>query len=151
MHQLHIVCGLPASGKTTYARQLSKKIGAAFFDSDTVTNKVIQAAHSAAGIDPNDRDSVCYKQTYRNVVYETLFDLAAQNLPHVDVVLAGPFTQELEDLNSWKGILHEKFGRCVKIHHMEIPEQVRTERMRSRDAPRDVAKLKHRVSELSKN
>ncbi len=141
MHQLHIVCGLPASGKTTFALQLSKKLGAAFFDSDTVTDRVIQAAHRAANLDPHDRDSPLYKQTYREAVYETLFDLASQNLNHVDVVIAGPFTSELLDREAWHNSLNQRYCNKVRIYIQEVPEEIRKERMLLRAAPRDQSKI----------
>ena len=140
IHQLHIVCGLPASGKTTFGLQLAKKLGATFIDSDTATDKVIQAAHRAAGYDPHDRDSLLYKQTYREPVYDTLFDLAAQNLTHVDVVIAGPFTAELRDQEAWQAWLNQRFCHKVRIYHQEVPEDVRLERMKQRGAKRDLGK-----------
>ncbi|MGJ8657565.1 MAG: AAA family ATPase [Akkermansiaceae bacterium] len=142
MHTIHIVCGLPASGKTTLARELAVRTGAAFFDSDTATDLMVQAAHRAAGLDPHDRDSVVYKQTYREPVYETLFALAEENLGHTDVIVAGPFTSELKDKVLWLEELERRFsGAVVELHHIEISEELRVERMRSRGAKRDEAKL----------
>ena len=144
MANLHIVCGLPASGKTTFARQLAAETGAAFFDSDTATDLMIQAAHRAANLDPHDRDSPLYKTTYREPVYETLFALAADNLAHTDVILAGPFTSELNAKESWKMTLESRFpGNMIHIHHLEISEGLRKERMVERAAPRDHAKLEN--------
>jgi len=142
MYILHIVCGLPASGKSTFSRALAIDRGAAFFDSDTATDLVIQAAHRAAGIDPHDRDSCVYKLTYREAVYETLFSLAEENLEHTDVIIAGPFTSELEDKDLWLEKLEERFsGSEVRLHHIEISESLRLERMKGRGAKRDKAKL----------
>ena len=139
---LHIVCGLPASGKTTYGRRLAAGLRAAFLDSDTATDLMIQAAHLAAGYDPHDRDSARYKQTYRLPVYETLFALAAENLPHTDVVLAGPFTSELAQRATWQQELEARFtGHEVVIHHQQLPEDLRIQRMLDRGAARDAAKL----------
>ncbi|WP_018970033.1 AAA family ATPase [Rubritalea marina] len=142
MHRLHIVCGLPASGKTTFAKKLAKQIHAAYFDSDSATDLMIQAAHRAAGLDPHDRDSALYKTTYREPVYETLFQLADDNLAHTDVILAGPFTTELRDKAKWQALLAERFDGCqIEIHHLEIDESLRLERMHARGALRDQAKL----------
>ena len=141
-HKLHIVCGLPAVGKTTYGLKLARECGAAFLDSDTATDLMIQAAHRAAGLDPHDRDSALYKETYREPVYETLFALAEQNLPHTDVVLAGPFTSELRQKEQWLEALEERFApNAVQLHHLEIEEEARLEQMRQRGAMRDIAKL----------
>ena len=142
MATLHLVCGLPATGKTFFARQLASETGAAYFDSDTATDLMIQAAHRAAGFDPHDRDSPHYKATYRQPVYATLFALAADNLPHTDVIIAGPFTSELQDIPAWQKSLEAQFsGNKVRIHHLTIPEELRLQRMRQRAAPRDRAKL----------
>lgn len=142
MHTLHIVCGLPASGKTTFSRALAKQEQAALFDSDTATDLMIQAAHRAAGYDPHDRDSPRYKATYREPVYETLFALAQDNLPHTTVIIAGPFTSEARDLPTWQSQLELRFpGHPIHIHHLTIPEEERLQRMKQRSALRDIAKL----------
>lgn len=150
MKILHIICGLPASGKSTFARELACTTGAALFDSDTTTDLIIQAAHHAAGIDPHDRDSPIYKKTYRQPVYETLFALAAENLPHTDVIIAGPFTTELNDKESWLEILKQRFpGNYIVLHHLEIPEHERLKRMKLRGALRDQTKLDNTQSKPS--
>jgi len=142
MNTLHLVCGLPAVGKTTYGKNLAMSESAAFLDSDTSSNTLIIAAHKAAGIDPHDRDSEQYKQTYRIPVYETLFALALDNLPHTNVVLAGPFTTELKDPEAWKKSLETRFPKSkVRIHHLTLPETERLERMRKRGALRDLGKM----------
>jgi predicted kinase len=143
MTALHIVCGLPASGKTSFARELAGMTGSALFDSDTATDLIIQAAHRAAGLDPHDRDSLTYKQTYRDPVYETLFALAKENLPNTNVIIAGPFTAELKDKESWLQNLKQRFpDHTIHLHHLELPEQQRLERMKARGALRDQTKLK---------
>jgi len=140
-HTLHIVCGLPASGKTTFGKALAKKEGATFLDSDTATDLMIQAAHKAAGLDPHDRDSPLYKQTYREPVYNTLFAIARENLAHIDVIIAGPFTAEVKDLPEWQKTLEQNFpAKEVVIHHLQIPEEERMRRMKERSAPRDRGK-----------
>ena len=141
-HALHIVCGLPASGKTTFATQLAKKINAALLDSDTATDLMVQAAHKAAGLDPHDRDSPLYKETYRLPVYETLFALAAANLPHTDVIIAGPFTTELKDLVAWETKLRTRFSpHPITIHHIRVDESIRLQQMKYRGAKRDKNKF----------
>jgi len=142
MHTLHIVCGLPASGKTTFSRSLAQQTHAALFDSDTTTDLIIQAAHKAANINPHDRDSSTYKETYREPVYETLFALATENLPHTDVIIAGPFTSELKNKDTWTKELQQRFPNdLIQLHHIQIPESLRLQRMEQRAAPRDKLKL----------
>jgi len=113
------------------------------FDSDTATDLIIQAAHRAAGLDPHDRDSPTYKQTYRDSVCETLFALAKENLPNTDVIIAGPFTAELKDKESWLQTLKQRFpDHTIQLHHLELPKQQRLERMKARGALRDQTKLR---------
>ncbi|MGJ8672958.1 AAA family ATPase [Rubritalea sp.] len=141
MQTLHVVCGLPAVGKTTYGLKLAKELGAAFLDSDTATDLMIQAAHRAAGLDPHDRDSALYKQTYREPVYETLFALALVNLVCLDVVIAGPFTREIEQQKQWESSLSERFyPHKVQIHHLTLADELRLAQMKQRGALRDVKK-----------
>ena len=142
MPTLHLVCGLPAVGKTTYARELALKEGSTLLDSDTASDILIQAAHKAAGLDPHDRDSMLYKATYRQPVYDTLFSLAAENLPQTTVIIAGSFTTELQDKTRWQQSLEDRFPDTeVKIHHLTLPESERLDRMRKRNAPRDTGKI----------
>ena len=142
MNTLHVICGLPAVGKTTFGKELAAKLGATFLDSDTSSDLLIQAAHRAADLDPHDRDSELYKKTYRLPVYETLFALASDNLPHTHVVIAGPFTTELKDPDAWRKALESRFpNTIITIHHLTLPEQDRHSRMRNRGAKRDQAKL----------
>ena len=85
--KLHVVCGPPACGKTTYGRSLAVREGAAFFDSDTAAEPVVRAGLRAAGLSPDDRDSPRYKEIFREPVYEALYRLAEENLGHLPVVI----------------------------------------------------------------
>ncbi len=96
---LYIITGAPASGKTTFGYKLATEINACFLDSDQVTEGLIQASLTAMNRDPGDRDSDFYKQTFRDVVYETLLTLAEINIRNVPVVIAAPFTKEIQSLN----------------------------------------------------
>ncbi|MEI7927780.1 MAG: ATP-binding protein [Verrucomicrobiales bacterium] len=137
---LHLVCGPPAAGKTTYARTLAASLGAVLFDSDQVAEKLVRAGLILAGLDPNDRDSPAYKAAYRDTVYETLYDLAATNLPNVPVVIAGPFTRECADAG-WPQILHQRFGELPEIHFIWCPPELRLRRIVARGEARDRPKI----------
>jgi predicted kinase len=139
---LHVVCGPPACGKSVYGRALAGRLEAAFLDSDTATELVVQAGLTAAGLSADDRDSPDYKVLYRQAVYETLFALAEENLPNVPVVMAGPFTRESQDAD-WAGWLAERFGTEVEVHFVWVAPKVRRERMMARGVPRDLAKLEN--------
>ncbi|MFT3991489.1 MAG: ATP-binding protein [Luteolibacter sp.] len=138
--RLHIVFGPPAAGKTTVARQLSARIGGILLDSDEVTERLVRAGMRLAGLDPDDRDSPVYKTAYRDAVYETLYDIACSNLPHVPVVIAGPFTREGADA-TWPERLQERFGVTPTFHFVWCPPEKRRERVKARGESRDLPKL----------
>ncbi|MFG0265475.1 MAG: AAA family ATPase [Rhodopirellula sp. JB055] len=139
-HSLHIVTGAAGVGKSTFGRTLATKLAAGLLDSDTVTEPVVRAGLKAAGLDPADRDSPEYKQLFRDAVYECLFDTAAENLPHVSVVIVGPFTRELTDAR-WPDQLRDRFGVTPKIWYLTCHDDVRRQRIQLRGNPRDHGKL----------
>jgi predicted kinase len=137
---LHLVCGPPAAGKTTYARELAARLGAVLLDSDMVAEKLVRAGLKLAGLDPNDRDSPAYKAAYRDTVYETLYDLAAVNLPNVPVVIAGPFTRECGQTD-WPQALERRLGEKPAIHFVWCPPDLRLQRIIARGEERDLPKI----------
>ncbi len=144
--KLWIVAGLPGSGKSETARRLTQKEPRAAWcvlDSDMVSERVIKAGLGLAGRDVNDRDSAEYKLTFRDAVYETMYDLAAQNLQCCkNVVLAAPFSTELRD-EDWDEKLKTRTGAgSVEVLVVVCSEETRRERMIKRGAERDTAKLK---------
>lgn len=138
--KLHVVCGLPASGKTVYGRELAVREGATFLDNDIATEPVVQAGLVAAGLSRDDRDSPVYKDIFREPVYEALFQLAEANLAHLSVVLVGPFTSESQDPN-WPARLESRFGVRPQIHFVSCSPEGRRKRMEARGESRDLAKL----------
>ena len=140
MKTLFIVCGRPASGKSTYAAKLAVEKHAALLDIDTVTERLVRTALIEKGSDPNDRDSEYFKSTFRVPIYETLFDIAKENLFHIDVVLVGPFTREIEN-SDWPSKMEGILGTKVEVHYIYCPEDLRRERLQKRGNPRDGGKL----------
>jgi predicted kinase len=138
--QIHLVSGPPAAGKSTYARQLAETLGAVLLDSDEVTERLIRAGLALAGLDPDDRDSPAYKAAFREVVYETLFDLAESHASRLPVVIAGPFTREGGDAK-WPGRLAERFGVMPEFHYVWCEPAERKARLLARGAMRDLPKL----------
>lgn len=139
-HRAIIVCGPPASGKTTHGRKLAAERGAALLDIDTVTERLVKVALAAGGGDPDDRDSAQFKAALRSPIYETLFDIARENLPWTDVVIVGPFSRELRQPD-WPAQLKQRLQAEVEIHLVHCPPEVRRKRMIARANPRDTAKL----------
>jgi predicted kinase len=139
-HPIHIVSGPPAAGKSSFARQLAERIGAVLLDSDEVTERLIRAGLTLAGLDPDDRDSTAYKSAFRDAVYETLFDLAQSHCSRLPVVIAGPFTREGGDAE-WPSRLAARFGVMPEFHHVWCDPGERKLRLVARGSPRDLPKL----------
>lgn len=140
MGRLTVICGPAGVGKSTYGRKLAGKTGAVLLDSDTVTEPVVRAGMSLGGLDPDDRDSPEYRAAFRDPVYKCLFAVAAENLPHADVILVGPFTSEIRD-EAWPDKLRARFGVEVEFVYLDCPAEERLRRIKERGNPRDVAKL----------
>jgi len=139
-HQLHIITGAAGTGKSTFAKQLARDEKAILVDSDTVSEPLVRAGLQAAGLDPADRDSPQYKAIFRGAVYQSLFDVASENLLHTNVVIVGPFTRELSD-PSWPCKLEKQFGVAPKIWYLHCNDDLRKQRIQSRGNPRDASKL----------
>lgn len=138
----YIVCGCPGSGKSHYGKRLAEKMHAVFLDIDVSTERMVQTALTLTGHDPSDRDSAYFKKHFRKPIYEQLFDIARDNLSHISVVIAGPFTLELKD-PGWRDILAARLGCQIEVHYIACAPQLRRERMSKRGNPRDAAKLIH--------
>ena len=140
MHTSIIVCGSPGAGKSTYAGKLAADKRAALLDIDTVTERLVRIALAESGHSPDDRDSGYFKQTFREPIYETLFDVARENLPFQDVVIVGPFTREIRD-RDWPASLQVRLGTPVEVHYVHCTPEIRRQRLERRDNVRDRAKL----------
>ena len=136
-----IVCGTPGSGKTTYAKQLAAERAATLLDIDTATERLVKVGLAESGHSPDDRDSGYFKRTYREPIYQALFDIARENLAFNDVVIAGPFTKEIRD-PGWPEGLSNRLGAPVEVHYVQCDAEIRKQRLLARGDARDRAKLK---------
>ena len=141
MTQAYIVCGIPGSGKSTYGRKLAEQEGAVLLDIDTASERIVKLALKLAGQDPDDRDSRYFKEHFRYPIYEQLFDTARDNLLLKSVVIVGPFTREIRDVE-WPERLSLHLGAPVEVHYVSCPPEIRKTRMIKRANPRDQAKLR---------
>ena len=140
MCRSYIVCGTPGSGKSTYARQLAASRSAALLDIDTVTERLVRISLIQSGHSQDDRDSEFFKRTFRDPIYETLFDIARENLSFQDVVIVGPFTKEIKD-SSWPSKLNKLLGSSIEVHYVQCAPEIRRRRLALRGNARDLAKL----------
>jgi predicted kinase len=141
MHKTYIVCGSPGSGKSTYAQRLAVARHAILLDIDTVTERLVRIALGQSGHNQDDRDSGYFKRNFREPIYQTLFDIARENLLFQDAVIVGPFTKEIKD-PQWPSALFHSLGSSIEVHYVQCAQEVRKHRLARRGNARDLAKLK---------
>lgn len=141
MNTAYVVCGSPGSGKSTHAKRFALKRHATLLDIDTVTERLVKVALNESGYSHDDRDSEYFKQTFRTPIYETLFDIARENLEFIDVVIVGPFTKELRDPD-WPSKLARELVCRIEVHYVYCPPETRRSRIENRCNPRDLAKIR---------
>jgi len=141
-HLATIVCGNAGVGKSTLGRRLAAEQRAALIDIDTCTERLAKLVLVGHGLDPEDRDSAAYKGLLRNPVYETLFDIAVENLAHVPCVIVGPFTSERREA-TWPDRLRARLGGPVSIVVVYCDLEERRRRIERRGNPRDSGKLEN--------
>jgi predicted kinase len=144
---LRVVIGTAGSGKSTVAQRLAQEHGAAYLDKDTLGARFVEAALSAAGHAPGDRESNSY---YREHVlpleYDSLLDVAGANLRlGLPVVVDAPFTPYLADPQFIVGAA-ERFGWPavgVEVVRVRVSPATLQQRLRHRALSRDRWKLAH--------
>jgi predicted kinase len=143
---LLVVIGTAGSGKSTVAQRLAQEHGAAYLDKDTLGARFVDAALSAAGHAPGDRESnAYYREHILPLEYDSLLDVAAANLRlGLSVVLDAPFTPYLSD-PQYIVRAAERFtwpaGVRVEVVCVRVAPEVLKERLTSRALDRDHWKL----------
>jgi predicted kinase len=143
---LLVVVGTAGSGKSTVAQRLAQEHGAAYLDKDTLSARFVEAALSAAGYSPCDRESNSYYlENILPLEYDSLLDVAGANLRlGRSVVVDAPFTPYLSDPQFIVGAA-ERFtwpsGMRVDVVCVRVAPEVLQKRLRSRALDRDQWKL----------
>jgi len=148
MSKAYIVCGPPGAGKSTYGKKLACLKKAVIIDIDTATERLVQHSLSVQRLDKDDRDSPHFKDSFRLLIYEQMFDLALENLVINNVVIVGPFTKELQ-IPNWPKLLSRRLNHPVEIHLVRCRPDIRRLRMIHRGNPRDLDKLRNWELHLS--
>lgn len=136
-----IVCGVPGAGKSTYAHQLAAATHGVLIDIDVMSERLVRLALELSDHDPNDRDSCFFKDNFRDVIYEQMFDIAVDNLTINNVIIVGPFTRELQDPH-WPETLAQRLQAKVSIHYVSCHSSICKKRIQIRGHSRDRGKLK---------
>ncbi len=137
-----IVCGPPASGKSTVGRALAARLGAALLDQDVLTSPLTAVVSTLLRDD--DLDSPVLAGATRSARYETIIAAAEDNLrTGRPVVMVAPFSVERRDLATWMRLTGRlgDAGATATLVWLRIPDEELLGRMRARAAPRDRGKL----------
>ncbi|WP_158436193.1 AAA family ATPase [Nocardia nova] len=143
-----VVCGFPASGKSTAARFVGALTGAVVLDKDSHAPELEVSVMSRL-TEPHDRDSPTYKSLIAPHLYTSLVRTGLTVAAKYPVVLDGPFLGAIRDAAD-AGIRLSEHLRAVA--GPAEPVSVTTvwldssasdieARMRMRNAERDAAKL----------
>ena len=144
---LRIVIGTAGSGKSTIAQRLAREHAAAYLDKDAMSTRFVEAALTAAGYDPADRESnAFYLERIVPLEYDSLLDVAAANLRlSLPVVIDAPFSPYLSDPDfittaakrfHWPPV-------DVEVVRVRVSPTTLQRRLRRRGLERDRWKLAH--------
>jgi len=114
-------------------------------DKDVVSEVWTGPLLAAHGHDPNDRDSPFFKEVARDLGYQSTLRVGRDQIEHgTNVVFPGPWSRELAN-----GALFDASAvglpSYTKLRHvwLDLPLEVRKERIIRRGDPRDQWKLAH--------
>jgi predicted kinase len=146
-----LVTGPPATGKSTLAAALARRMTGALIDQDVATGALVDVVGSL--IDVHDLDDPRLAALTRDARYETILHLAEDNLRcGVAVVLVAPFTVERRQLGAWQDLERrlDTAGGVPTLLWLRLEPQEILARMRARAALRDVHKLRDEFSLLAR-
>ncbi|MFD6357248.1 AAA family ATPase [Nocardia tengchongensis] len=142
-----VVCGFPASGKTTAARFLAEQLDTIIFDKDGFAPKLEESVMAELTGNPHDRDSAMYRRVVGPYIYDALIANALMVGQRNVVVVDAPFLEfvgsALQSNVTLSEYLRSKVGFPVDVRTVWMsvdPKEIR-ERMIKRGAERDLPKL----------
>ena len=139
-----LVTGAPATGKSTVAAALARRVTGALIDQDVATGALVEVISSLVGI--GDLDDQRLAALTRQARYEAILCLAEDNLrAGLAAVLVAPFTTERRQLSAWQDLERRlsTAGGDPRLVWLDLEPQQILARMRARAAPRDVEKLRN--------
>lgn len=144
-----VICGFPASGKSSAARWLAAGMGAVVLDKDTLAPVLEESVMTRLTGDPFDRDSDTYREVVAPGIYDSLIRTGLTVATHHPVVLDAPFLSTMRAAGA-AGLPLGVFMRQHTEAEADLPvvtvwidsptEQVR-QRMIARGSARDAPKL----------
>ncbi|MGW4848118.1 AAA family ATPase [Nocardia brasiliensis] len=144
-----VVCGFPASGKSTAAKWLAAQLGAVVLDKDSFVPRLECDVMARLTGDSHDRDSEVYRSLVSPGIYEALTRTGFRIGAAHHVVLDGPFLSVIRaacaasrSLAQYlRDVAQASDAVAVQTIWIDSPEREIRARMLSRGAERDISKL----------
>lgn len=139
-----IVCGVPASGKTTFAQGLARELRWTYLDLDTLTNPLFEYMGGEFLVDVPTSEPPA-RASVNDIRYTCLFDTTRENLGLGNsVVVVAPFTSERTFPAAWARLVERLEIPASRVHlaWMDTPADEVVVRMQLRGAARDLEKVK---------
>jgi predicted kinase len=142
-----LIGGPPATGKSTLAAALAPQLGAALLDLDVVTGPLTRVVSGLIGA--RDLDDPVLARLTRDARYDTLLELAGQNLRGgLPVVLVAPFSRERADPSAWAATARRLTSDPTMVW-LHLPSQELIQRLARRALSRDGDKIRDPASYLA--
>ena len=123
---LIIFGGLPATGKTTIARELARQLGATYLRIDSIEQAI--------------RDSASASQPINDEGYRVAYAVAEDNLCLGRTVVSDSVNPIQLSRDAWVGVAHRTHARAVEVEVICSDPQIHRRRVETRSA--DIAGLK---------
>jgi predicted kinase len=117
---LIIFGGLPASGKTTIARDLARQLGATYLRIDTIEQAI--------------RDSATVSQPMNDEGYRVAYAVAEDNLRLGLTVIADSVNPVRLSRDAWIGVAHRAQARAAEVEVICSDPQLHRQRVETRSA-----------------
>jgi len=136
-----LISGAPATGKSTLAAALARRLGAAVLDIDVATGPLTAVVADLIGL--ADLSDPRIAQLTRAPRYDTLLALAEDNLrAGISVVLVAPFTAE-RSVAGWTAVADRLSAHAagLALVWLHLPSHQLVDRLKRRGAARDTDKV----------